>query len=99
MQHDILTLTISGDFLYSGSADGMVQRWDKAFSPAGQWHAHDNIVLASATTSSAGRKLLTGGNDNKIQVWDVHEDERGADHGMSKGFQGAYDGAVLLRTR
>ncbi|KAK4046917.1 hypothetical protein OIO90_006399 [Microbotryomycetes sp. JL221] len=105
--HDILTLTVSGDFLYAGSGDGTVQRWDKAFNLVSSWTAHDGIALSSCitpTTSSnmssvattrrksrvrGGTKLLTGGNDNIVRLWDARDDEtRSSDEGLTKGFQG-----------
>ncbi|KAM0790317.1 hypothetical protein ACM66B_003203 [Microbotryomycetes sp. NB124-2] len=87
---DILTLTVSGDFLYSGSADGTIQRWNKAFNLAASWQAHDGIVLSSTSsrTSRNGRKFFSGGNDNVVRVWDATQDEKLMDEGMAKGFQG-----------
>ena len=67
-QHDILTLTLLGTSLYSGAANGTLQRWNKAFNLVHTWPAHDDIVLASTSTQEGGRRLLTGGNDATLKV-------------------------------
>jgi len=36
-----------------------------------RWEAHDQLILASATTTLNGKEILvTGGNDNYISIWD-----------------------------
>ncbi|KIY51443.1 Zn-dependent exopeptidase [Fistulina hepatica ATCC 64428] len=73
---DILSMCLhepSSD-LYTGSANGLVRRWDRHFNCSGVWHAHDGIVLSyfiAPGREECGVLLLTGGSDNDINVWDI----------------------------
>ena len=44
-----------------------------------RWEAHDELILASATTSFNGKEILvTGGNDDCIAIWDFGECAQGS---------------------
>ncbi|GAA5958782.1 hypothetical protein JCM21900_004760 [Sporobolomyces salmonicolor] len=87
--HDILTLSVLGDHLYSGGADGTIHRWDKSFKLVHRWKAHHNIVLSSEISSSKGNHLLTGGNDASLKVWDIVDEDDSLGRGVQQhGFQG-----------
>ncbi|GAA6037565.1 hypothetical protein JCM8097_006116 [Rhodosporidiobolus ruineniae] len=96
--HDILTLSIlpSSSSLFAGSADGTIQRYDSSFRLVHQWSAHGasssapaspSIVLSSeiSTGRERGNKLLTGGNDASVRIWDVPDASEG---GKGKEFSG-----------
>lgn len=69
---DVLTLTLKGDFLFSGSASGYVRKWNQRFECVSRWQAHSGLVLASAATTRNNRLLcITGGNDDCVAIWDV----------------------------
>jgi len=70
LQHDILTLSVLSTSLFSGSANGSLQRWDlRSFALVGEWEAHRSIVLSSEVVRGEGRGLLlTGGNDASLKV-------------------------------
>ncbi|BGP43435.1 hypothetical protein JCM10449v2_007470 [Rhodotorula kratochvilovae] len=89
-QHDILTLSVLSTSLFSGSANGTLQRFDlRSFALGGEWEAHRSIVLSSAVGGERRGWLLTGGNDASLKVWDVQDDD---EHSPSAphdhGFQG-----------
>ncbi|GAA5875874.1 hypothetical protein JCM1840_002961 [Sporobolomyces johnsonii] len=87
--HDILTLSVLGDHLYSGGADGTIHRWDKSFKLVHRWKAHHNIVLSSETSFSKGKHLLTGGNDASLKVWDIVDEDKSLGRDVQQhGFQG-----------
>ncbi|ORY68046.1 hypothetical protein BCR35DRAFT_294767 [Leucosporidium creatinivorum] len=107
--HDILTLTLLGPpsspTLFSGASDGTIQRWDRGFNLVQSWEGHQGIVLASTSTGGAGlgaggggfgRRLLTGGSDNVLKIWDFPDEENsalmspGGETGeeVNRGFQG-----------
>ncbi|BGP54969.1 hypothetical protein JCM8202v2_002557 [Rhodotorula sphaerocarpa] len=92
--HDILALSVISSSLFSSSANGTVQRWDlRTFRLCGEWLAHENIVLASDVRTLRRSRtqgwLLTGGNDAKIKIWDVRDEESSAPLSPpDRGFQG-----------
>ncbi|GAA5984956.1 hypothetical protein JCM11641_005597 [Rhodosporidiobolus odoratus] len=87
--HDVLTLTVHSSSLFSGLADGSIQRWDSSFRLVHQWHAHDSIVLSSEISFAKGNKLITGGNDASVRVWDIAETDGSSQReGEGNGFQG-----------
>ncbi|POY70603.1 hypothetical protein BMF94_6381 [Rhodotorula taiwanensis] len=93
-KHDILALSVIASSLFSSSANGSVQRWDlRTFRLAGEWKAHDNIVLASDVRTLRRSRtqgwLLTGGNDATVKIWDVRdEDVTSPLSPLDRGFQG-----------
>jgi hypothetical protein len=40
----------------------------RGFECVNQWQAHSGIVLSSTI---GGKRLITGGNDNDLAVWDI----------------------------
>ena len=80
-QADVLSLAGIGGFAFSGSARGYLKKWDltsvsrggktdcsRGFECSNQWHAHAGIVLSSTI---GGNRLITGGNDCYVCVWDI----------------------------
>ncbi|KAG6845113.1 hypothetical protein H0H87_000540 [Tephrocybe sp. NHM501043] len=72
---DILSMSMIDSDLYTCSADGWIKRWSASFDCTASWRGHDGIVLSSfidnnKKTSNSVR-LVTGGNDNYIKVWQV----------------------------
>ncbi|KAI0768916.1 Zn-dependent exopeptidase [Irpex lacteus] len=78
---DILSLSILHSDLYTCSANGDVQRWSAGFNMTASWRAHPGIILSSIVTrlkedtlDSANSErfvLVTGGNDDHINIWEV----------------------------
>ncbi|KAG6863312.1 hypothetical protein C0993_012039, partial [Termitomyces sp. T159_Od127] len=71
---DILSMSMIGSDLYTCSADGWIKCWSASFDCTASWKGHDGIVLSSSIDlrhSGSGR-LVTGGNDNYIKVWEVN---------------------------
>ncbi|CAG8475440.1 4994_t:CDS:10 [Funneliformis caledonium] len=73
---DILALTIGDNNLFSGSADGIIKRWNKTFEISNTYKDHTGIVL-SLTVSPPNHKLginrswLISANDQLIKFWDL----------------------------
>ncbi|GJN94288.1 hypothetical protein Rhopal_007362-T1 [Rhodotorula paludigena] len=93
--HDILTLSVLSSSLYSGSANGTLQRWDlRTFKLVHEWEAKCSIVLSSETRKKGSGDdgkgwLLTGGNDASLKVWDVEDDSDSSPiEPADRGFQG-----------
>lgn len=77
---DVLTLSIKGDYIFSGSASGYVrvritflllgtlanwnQKWNQRFECISRWHAHSGLVLASAVTSRNNRLIYITGGND-----------------------------------
>ncbi|KAF5327950.1 hypothetical protein D9758_016773 [Tetrapyrgos nigripes] len=84
---DVLSLSLIGSDLYTCSANGQIQRYSGSFDCTASWNAHDGIVLSSLITNDFNVpttfKLLTGGNDGHIKVWDIVP--------PSPRFRGAYE--------
>ncbi|KAF5315326.1 hypothetical protein D9619_006998 [Psilocybe cf. subviscida] len=73
---DIISMSMLKSDLYTCSADGSVKRWSASFDCTASWKAHSGIVLSSIITKRNGLndsnyRLITGGNDNYINVWEV----------------------------
>ncbi|KAJ2157886.1 pre-rRNA processing protein [Coemansia sp. RSA 552] len=81
-----VALTPNGRFVYSGSKDGSLVKWDRATGAklkvfAGQKKSamprydlgHCDHILAVAV-SSDGKYVATGGRDRRIHIWSVGED-------------------------
>lgn len=73
---DIISMSMLNSDLYTCSANGWVKRWSASFDCTAAWDAHDGIVLSSTITKrgkveNSGFRLITGGNDDHIKVWDV----------------------------
>ncbi|KAF8921560.1 hypothetical protein CPB85DRAFT_1271425 [Mucidula mucida] len=70
---DILSLSLVKSDLYACLANGRVQRYSASFDCTASWQAHSGIVLSSIATQNDHRTvLLTGGNDDNINIWTVH---------------------------
>ena len=66
---DVLALSVLGDDLYTGAADGIVARINGKFESTATWGAHDGIVLSSCIVSGKhGWELITAGNDSSVKV-------------------------------
>ncbi|KAI4182641.1 MAG: hypothetical protein L6R41_005845 [Letrouitia leprolyta] len=71
---DVLTLSVGHGLIYSGSANGTVKQFDPQYECLHEWHAHDQLILASVMADCCGKQMyVTGGNDGCIVVWDVGE--------------------------
>lgn len=69
---DVLTMSIKGDFMFSGSASGYMRKWNQRFECVDRWESHSGLILTSAITTSNDRLILiTGGNDDTVSIWDV----------------------------
>ncbi|KAL9610987.1 MAG: hypothetical protein Q9167_004332 [Letrouitia subvulpina] len=85
---DVLTLAVGHGFIFSGSASGFVkltqwQQFNSRYECRHEWKAHNDLVLASATTSYRGKDLyITGGNDDCIAAWDVSTGNKEPKMGM-----------------
>jgi di- and tripeptidase len=70
-EDDVMALTISYDSLFSGSADGVIKRWNRNFDCIQTAIGHEGIVLA---LTFAGPYLVSGAGDNNVKVsiyWQV----------------------------
>ncbi|KAI8054339.1 hypothetical protein BDF22DRAFT_678621 [Syncephalis plumigaleata] len=67
-EDDVMALTISYDSLFSGSADGVIKRWNRNFDCIQTAIGHEGIVLA---LTFAGPYLISGAGDNNVKFWDV----------------------------
>lgn len=73
---DVLSLSLGGGGgegvgdLWTGSANGIIQRWSNGFDCLGSWEGHKGIVLSTIITSSddGGSYLVSGANDGFIKV-------------------------------
>ncbi|KAI5778432.1 hypothetical protein EDC01DRAFT_731807 [Geopyxis carbonaria] len=69
---DVLTMSVKGDCIFSGSASGYTRKWNHRFECISRWQAHSGLVLASCVTTRNDRLLyITGGNDDCVAIWDV----------------------------
>lgn len=73
---DIISMSMMNSDLYTCSANGWIKRWSRSFDCTSSWQAHEGIVLSSIITKRDGSaegafRLVTGGNDNYIKVWEV----------------------------
>ncbi|KAF8635795.1 hypothetical protein AX15_000002 [Amanita polypyramis BW_CC] len=73
---DILSLSMIGSDLFTCSANGWIKSWSSSFDCTASWKGHDGIVLSSIISSSKGDhgsvyRLITGGNDENVKVWEV----------------------------
>ncbi|GLB38271.1 putative zn-dependent exopeptidase [Lyophyllum shimeji] len=73
---DILAMSMLDSDLYTCSADGFVKRWSASFDCTASWKAHDGIILSSVISrgglaQESGFRLITGGNDNYIKIWEI----------------------------
>ncbi|KAG6909272.1 hypothetical protein DXG01_001334 [Tephrocybe rancida] len=75
---DILSMSMIDSDLYTCSADGWIKRWSASFDCTASWRGHDGIVLSSfidrnqhPNKRTGSLRLVTGGNDNYIKVWEV----------------------------
>ncbi|KAI5852733.1 hypothetical protein DFP73DRAFT_469640 [Morchella snyderi] len=69
---DVLTLSIKGNFMFSGSASGYTRKWNQRFECVSRWQSHTGLILTSAITTRNDRLILiTGGNDDCVAIWDV----------------------------
>lgn len=76
---DVLTMSVKGDSIFSGSACGFARKWNQRFECISRWQAHTGLVLASAVTTRNDRLLyITGGNDDRVAIWDVSHFENTA---------------------
>jgi len=84
---DVLTLSVGHGSIFSGASNGIakvrdstfhqycfthhLQKFSSLYECMSRWEAHDQLILASATTTLNGKEILvTGGNDNYISIWD-----------------------------
>ena len=69
---DVLCMSVLGEDLYAGKADGKVFRTDGKFNSTAGWKAHKGIVLSStivpASQGLGGWELITAGNDSYVKV-------------------------------
>ncbi|KIL67904.1 hypothetical protein M378DRAFT_191433 [Amanita muscaria Koide BX008] len=73
---DILSLSMVNSDLYTCSADGWIKRWSSTFDCTASWKGHDGIALSSIITNHDVKRgdslrLITGGNDENVKVWEV----------------------------
>ncbi|KAF9462984.1 hypothetical protein BDZ94DRAFT_1259816 [Collybia nuda] len=72
---DILSMSKIDSDLYTCSSNGWIKRWSASFDCTASWKGHEGIVLSSAITHCDGKenalRLITGGNDDYIKVWEV----------------------------
>ncbi|KAF5382706.1 hypothetical protein D9615_002814 [Tricholomella constricta] len=73
---DILSMAMIDSDLYTCSADGWVKRWSASFDCMASWKGHDGIALSSIITfrngsADSGLRLVTGGNDEYIKIWEI----------------------------
>lgn len=67
---DVLSLSLGcGGDLWTGSANGMIQRWSKGFDCLESWKGHEGIVLSTMIMPKIGGwYLVSGANDGFINV-------------------------------
>ncbi|KAJ4299224.1 hypothetical protein N0V90_004468 [Kalmusia sp. IMI 367209] len=71
---DVLTLSLGGGHLFAGGISGIIQKYNQHYETMSTFKAHDGLILASAVSSYNGKlTFVTGGNDNTIVIWEVHD--------------------------
>ncbi|KAG0637865.1 hypothetical protein HOY80DRAFT_222734 [Tuber brumale] len=69
---DVLTMSVMGNCIFSGSASGYSRKWNQRFEHMSRWQSHSGLILASAATKRHGRLIyITGGNDDCVAIWDA----------------------------
>ncbi|ORX38699.1 hypothetical protein BD324DRAFT_621968 [Kockovaella imperatae] len=69
---DVLALSVLGEDLYAGAADGQVARIDGKFENTSSWAAHEGIVLSSVIVQAThGWEYITAGNDSFVKIWSI----------------------------
>ncbi|TFY73639.1 hypothetical protein EWM64_g10374 [Hericium alpestre] len=69
---DVLSLSVLHSDVYTFSANGQVNRYSDTFDCTASWRAHDGIILSSIISRDHNAyRLLTGGNDGAIKVWNI----------------------------
>jgi len=70
-----MALSLSDRTLYSCTAEGTLQGWNKEFKNVANWMGHIGIALSSfiATNNNVGEEpvLITGGSDGNIKLWEL----------------------------
>ncbi|KAF9485857.1 glutathione degradosome [Pholiota conissans] len=79
---DIIAMSLLKSDLYVCSADGSIKRHSASFDCTASWSGHQGIALSSIVTKrsvmdDSGYWLVTGGNDEKIKVWDITTPKQG----------------------
>lgn len=75
-RQDVLTISVTGDYVFTGSATGYIRKWNNRFECVSYWKGHEGLVLASVVSPRKVHQLLiTGGNDNKLSIWDISYNE------------------------
>uniref|UniRef100_A0A060T998 ARAD1C42394p n=1 Tax=Blastobotrys adeninivorans TaxID=409370 RepID=A0A060T998_BLAAD len=72
---DISALAVKGDRVISVSG-GTIHSRDAKQQASCQWDGHNGIILAAQMSNEHKKnylKLITGGNDNSVALWDVGE--------------------------
>ncbi|KAK4574733.1 Astra associated protein 1 Asa1 [Recurvomyces mirabilis] len=67
-------------YLISGDADGWIIIWDMPIKrPVGVWQAHKGAILGirswPLSELDQGERIITHGRDNKLQVWQLAQDD------------------------
>ncbi|MCJ1477756.1 hypothetical protein MMC13_006429 [Lambiella insularis] len=69
---DVLTVSVGQDMIFTGCSNGSGKIFDRRYRCTNRWKAHDQLILASATTTFNSKAILvTGGNDDCVAIWDI----------------------------
>ena len=70
-QTDILTVSVGGSVMVTGSSDGQCKAFERDQCKS-RWEAHRGLVLSSSAAKHNGQPyLVTGGNDGNVAVWNM----------------------------
>ena len=69
-----MTICINKDFIFSGSYDGIIKKWNKKLELLHSWQAHDIVVYSMVCDDND--RLFSSSTEGEIKEWDLNGEFR-----------------------